>query len=89
MKKNITQIVITFRKTPKSINIQVTLIVHIIFGRYDNKPQPETRNSCQSSELNYLLTEKKQQQQKNNITRHKTLCFTFRKILMELFAYIW
>lgn len=59
MKKNITQILITFRKTPKSINIQVTLIVHIIFGRYDNKLQPETKNSCQSTQLNYLLTEKK------------------------------
>lgn len=64
MKKNITQILITFRKTPKSINIQVTLIVHIIFGRYDNKPQPETRNSCQSTQLNYLLTEKKHHKMK-------------------------
>jgi len=75
MKKNITQILITFRKTPKSINIQATLIVHIIFGRYDNKPQPEIRNSCQSTQLNYLLMKKK-------ITRNKRLfVFYFSKIL--------
>jgi len=71
MKKNITQILITFRKTPKSINIQATLIVHIIFGRYDNKPQPEIRNSCQSTQLNYLLMKKKK---KKDHKKQETVC---------------